>query len=166
VRSLMRKFLDCLYDTAAMMAAVFLLLLLLTLLLIIVSRMLHLNIIGIDGYAGYFMAASGFLALAHTFQRDEHIRVTLFLNLTNGWWHRAMEIWALSASMFLSLLLAVFSVRLVLQSIEFNDISTSIDATPLWIPQMAMAAGTIILSVSILDRLWQVISTAYIQKHE
>jgi TRAP-type C4-dicarboxylate transport system permease small subunit len=77
-----------------------------------------------------------------------------------------MEIWALGASVFLSLLLAVFSVRLVLQSIEFNDISTSIDATPLWIPQMAMAAGTIILSVSILDRLWQVISTAYIQKHE
>jgi hypothetical protein len=38
--------------------------------------------------------------------------------------------------------LAWYSIRLVLQSREFVDISTGLDATPLWIPQLGMAIGT------------------------
>ena len=37
------------------------------------------NLRGTDAYAGYCMAAAGFLALAHTLKRGEHIRVTLVL---------------------------------------------------------------------------------------
>ena len=33
----------------------------------------------------------------------------------------------------------------------FNDISTGNDATPLWLPQLAMAAGTLILLIALLD---------------
>jgi hypothetical protein len=39
---------------------------------------------GTDAYAGYFMAASGFLALAHTLKHGEHIRVTLVINALKG----------------------------------------------------------------------------------
>ncbi len=153
----MRRFLDTLYNSAAVLAALFLVALLVTVLMSILSRELQWGLRGLDGYAGYFMAASGFLALAHTFQKNEHIRVTFFLSMAKGRVRSAIEIWAVAASSLLALLLAIFSVRLVMQSIQFNDISTSMDATPLWIPQLSMAVGAVIFFVSVLDRLIQVI---------
>ena len=39
-------------------------------LLSILGRELHFHVPGTDAYAGYLMAASGFLALAHTFNAD------------------------------------------------------------------------------------------------
>jgi TRAP-type C4-dicarboxylate transport system permease small subunit len=64
-----------------------------------------------------------------------------------------VELWALAASTLLAFLLAFFSVRLVMQSIEFNDVSTSMDATPLWIPQLTMAIGTLIFLLAMVDEL-------------
>jgi TRAP-type C4-dicarboxylate transport system permease small subunit len=37
------------------------------------------------------------------------------------------------------------------QSHLFHDISTSNDATPLWIPQLSMAAGNVILLIAFID---------------
>ena len=45
----------------------------------IFGRLLGFQVRGTDAYAGYFMAGSGFLALAHTLTRGEHIRVTLVI---------------------------------------------------------------------------------------
>jgi TRAP-type C4-dicarboxylate transport system permease small subunit len=53
----------------------------------------------------------------------------------------------------LLMVLAIYSVRLVWQSHTFNDISQGNDATPLWIPQIAMAAGVIVLLVAMVDDL-------------
>jgi TRAP-type C4-dicarboxylate transport system permease small subunit len=105
---------------------------------------------GTDAYAGYFMAASAFLALAHTLRRGEHIRVSLVLSLLPQPWRKRMEIWAGVMSVILGALLAIFSVRLVMQSLSYNDISTSNDATPLWIPQLSMAIGTVIFFIALL----------------
>jgi hypothetical protein len=41
----------------------------------------------------------------------------------------------------------------VWQSRAFNDISQGSDATPLWIPQIAMAVGAIVLLVAMVDDL-------------
>jgi len=147
----MRRLLDFLYDAAAWLAALAMIGVLAMVLLSIVSRQLHFHVPGTDAYAGYAMAAAGFLALAHTLKRKEHIRVTLLLQHLRGRAHRALEIWALSAGVLLSGLFAFYSVRLVVVSRQLNDISTSNDATPLWIPQLAMAVGTVILFIALLD---------------
>jgi TRAP-type C4-dicarboxylate transport system permease small subunit len=147
----MRKFLDALYLSAAALAALFMVGLLVMVLLSIVSRQLQFHVPGTDAYAGYFMAASGFLALAHTLKRGEHIRVTLVINALKGRWKRGLEVWALGAATLLALLFAFYSVRLSWQSYSFHDISTSSDATPLWIPQLAMALGTVILAIAFVD---------------
>ncbi len=149
----MRKFLDALYLSAAALAALFMVGLLLMVLLSIISRQLHFHVPGTDAYAGYFMAASGFLALAHTLKRGEHIRVTLVINALKGRYKRALEIWALGAATMLAALFAGYSVRLSWQSYSFHDISTASDATPLWIPQIAMALGTVVLAIAFLDEL-------------
>jgi TRAP-type C4-dicarboxylate transport system permease small subunit len=149
----MRRLLDALYDGAAWLAALFMIGLLAMVLLAIVSRLAHFHVAGTDAYAGYLMAASGFLALAHTLKRGEHIRVTLLLARLKGSARRGMEIWALFAATLLAALFAFYSVRLTWQSRAFHDISTGNDATPLWIPQLGMAIGTTILFIAFVDEL-------------
>jgi TRAP-type C4-dicarboxylate transport system permease small subunit len=119
----------------------------------ILGRQFHFNVPGIDAYAGYMMAGAGFLALAHTLKRGEHIRVTLLIGRLRGAAHRGMELWALFAASLLALLSAYYSARLAWQSYTFHDISTSNDATPLWIPQLSMALGTAVLAIAFIDEL-------------
>ena len=147
----MRRLLDGLFDGAAAMAALCMVALLVMVMLSVTGRLLHFHLPGTDAYAGYLMAGAGFLALAHTFKRGEHIRVTLLLSALSGRAKHLLELWALGASAALAGLLAVYSARLVWQSRAFNDISTGNDATPLWLPQLAMAAGTLILLIALLD---------------
>lgn len=149
----MRKALDSLYLGAAWLAALCMVGLLVMVLLSIVSRLLHFHVPGTDAYAGYLMAGAGFLALAHTLKRGEHIRVTLLLSALKGASRRGMEIWALTAAVALSALFTFYSGRLAWQSRQFNDISTGNDATPLWMPQLAMAAGSLILLIAFIDEL-------------
>lgn len=150
----MRGLLDKLYDGAAALAAVFMLGLLLMVLSSIAGRQLGFYIAGSDAYAGYLMAASGFLALAHTLKRGEHIRVTLISNALPPAGRRVLERLALSLAAALGLIAAWYSCRLVWQSWQFNDISTLNDATPLWLPQLSMAIGNVVLAIVLLDE-WQ-----------
>jgi TRAP-type C4-dicarboxylate transport system permease small subunit len=149
----MRRLLDFVYDGAAAVAALFMVGLLAMVLLSIISRQLHFHVPGTDAYAGYLMAAAGFLALAHTLKRGEHIRVTLLLNALKGRWKQGFEIWSLGIATLLAVLFAYYSCKLAWQSHEFHDISTSSDATPLWIPQIAMALGTVVLALAFVDEL-------------
>jgi TRAP-type C4-dicarboxylate transport system permease small subunit len=147
----MRRFLDFLYDATAWLGALAMIGVLLMVLLSIVSREVGFHVPGTDAYAGYAMAAAGFLALAHTLKRNEHIRVTLLLGRLKGRSRRGLEMWALSAGVLLAALFAFYSVRLAWVSHSIHDISTSNDATPLWIPQVAMALGTVVLLVALVD---------------
>jgi TRAP-type C4-dicarboxylate transport system permease small subunit len=147
----LRRGLDALYDGAAALAAVFMVLLLVMVMLSILSRQLHFNIPGIDAYAGYMMAAAGFLALAHTLKRGEHIRVTLLIGALRPRWRRGFEVWSLFAASLLALLSAFYSAKLAWQSYAFHDISTGNDATPLWLPQLTMALGTAVLAIAFID---------------
>jgi TRAP-type C4-dicarboxylate transport system permease small subunit len=117
----------------------------------ILGRQLNFNVPGVDAYAGYMMAGTGFLALAHTLKQGEHIRVTLLIGALKGGWRRGFEIWALFAASLLALLAAFYSCKLAWQSYTFHDISTSNDATPLWLPQLSMAFGTLVLAVAFID---------------
>ncbi|MEO5672101.1 MAG: TRAP transporter small permease [Ramlibacter sp.] len=150
----MRRALNLLYDGAAWLAAIAMIGVLLMVLLSIVSRQVGFHVAGTDAYAGYSMAAAGFLALAHTLKHNEHIRVTLVLGRLKGKARHALEMWALSAAVLLAGLFAFYSVRLAWQSRVLNDISTSNDATPLWIPQIAMAVGTVVLLIAFIDEWW------------
>jgi TRAP-type C4-dicarboxylate transport system permease small subunit len=149
----LRGALDRLYTAAAVVAAACLVGTLATVLLGIAGRLFNFLVPGTDAYAGYCMAAAGFLALAHTLKRGEHIRVSLVLEHVGARPQRALELWSLAAATLLAALFAFYSVRLAYQSWQFNDISTASDATPLWIPQLAMAAGTVILLIAFADEL-------------
>ncbi|MCM3562040.1 MAG: TRAP transporter small permease [Hydrogenophaga sp.] len=147
----MRKALDGLYLGAGWLAALFMIGVLAMVLLSIVSRLAGFYVPGTDAYAGYAMAGAGFLALAHTLKSHEHIRVTLIIGKLTGGARRGMELWALSVAALMAGALAWFSWRLVWQSHQFHDISTSADATPLWIPQILMGVGCTVLFIALID---------------
>jgi TRAP-type C4-dicarboxylate transport system permease small subunit len=149
----LRRALDALYDGCAALAGVFMVLLLAMVMSSILGRQFHFDLAGADAYAGYMMAASGFLALAHTLKRGEHIRVTLLVSALRGGWKRGFELWALFAATFLAGLFAFYSIKLAWQSHVFNDVSTGNDATPLWLPQIAMAVGAVVLAIALVDEL-------------
>jgi TRAP-type C4-dicarboxylate transport system permease small subunit len=146
-----RRLLDSLYKGSAWLAALCMIGVLVMVLLSILGRLLHFYVPGTDAYAGYAMAAAGFLALAHTLKCNEHIRVTLFIGKLQGRARRAMELWSLSVAVLLSGLFAFYSARLAWQSHQFHDISTGNDATPLWIPQIVMVLGTLVLFIAFVD---------------
>src|SRR5437016_1129863 len=139
------------YTAAAYMAALFLIGTLAMVVLGIFGRVFHFQVRGTDAYAGYFMAGCGFLALAHTLARGEHIRVSLVLEHIGDGARHVLECWSLGAALVLSTAFAYFSVRLAWQSYTFHDISTGNDATPLWVPQLSMAAGNVILAIAFID---------------
>lgn len=149
----MRKGLDGLYAASAWLAALAMVGVLAMVLLTIVSRLFGFTAAGSDAYAGYAMAGAGFMALASTLKAGEHIRVTLLLGALKGRAHKALEVAALAIATALSGFLAFYSARLVWQSWEIDDISVGIDATPLWIPQLFMALGTLVFFVAFCDEL-------------
>jgi TRAP-type C4-dicarboxylate transport system permease small subunit len=149
----LRKFLDALYDTAAALGGLFMVALLAMVMLSILGRQLGFNVPGVDAYAGYMMAGAGFLALAHTLKKGEHIRVTLVLSALHGRARRAIELWALAMATLLALLFAYYGCKLAWQSYTLHDVSTSSDATPLWLPQLTFAAGAVVLAVAFIDEL-------------
>src|SRR2546425_6661709 len=94
----MRRLLDTLYAAAAYLAALFLIGTLAMVLLGVCGRLFAFQVRGTDAYAGYFMAGSGFLALAHTLARGEHIRGNLILAHAGARVRRALERWSLAAA--------------------------------------------------------------------
>lgn len=152
-RGLDWAYLACGYVAAACMVAI----LVLTMAQVI-GRMTGFNLRGISSYAGYFMAASAFLAFAHTLNAGAHIRIELFLSVLGS--RRAIfEKWAFFLSTAIACWLAYYSCALVYWSYVLGDISQGLDATPLWIPQLAMAFGACLFAVSLADHLVRLLFT-------
>jgi TRAP-type C4-dicarboxylate transport system permease small subunit len=86
-------------------------------------------------------------------KKGEHIRVELVLQKAGPRLRRALQLWSYGLATLLAALFAFYSVRLAWQSHAFNDISTANDATPLWLPQLAMALGTVVLFIAFVDEL-------------
>lgn len=108
---------------------------------------------GLDAYAGYAIAAALFLALPETLKRGDHIRVTLLLQRLPPRGQAVLEAWGAAAGLALSSFLAWYACRLVWVSYATHDVSPSSDATPLWLPQLAMALGCIGLAVAMAEAL-------------
>ncbi len=148
----MRGILDGLYRVSGGLAALFMIGVLLTVVASIVSRQVGVYIPGLDAYAGYSMAGAGFLALAHTFERGEHIRVSLLLAALPDKGRHRLDLFALVIACLAAGNLCWFSFSLVLDSYAYQDISVGNDATPLWIPQITMAVGTLVFFIAVLDQ--------------
>jgi TRAP-type C4-dicarboxylate transport system permease small subunit len=153
-----RRVLDALYGAAGALAALCLVLILVVIVLQMASRWTGIPFPGSAQYAGYLMASASFLAFAHALNRGAHIRVNLLLT-TLGRYRFWGELWALAIGTAASSYMAWYAVRLVYWSRKLHDVSQGLDATPLWIPQLPMAFGAILLAVCLADNLVTLIFT-------
>jgi TRAP-type C4-dicarboxylate transport system permease small subunit len=149
----LRSGLDGLYRLCGVVAALFLIAVLAIILLQIGARWLGLQFPGSTAYAGYAMAGASFFGLAYALNHGAHIRVSLFISRLEGRARRLVELWCLAIATGLSAYFAWYAVKSVRISLLINDISQGQDATPLWIPQLVMAVGTVVLTIAFADHL-------------
>jgi TRAP-type C4-dicarboxylate transport system permease small subunit len=159
----MRRFLDGLYALSGALAVFFL-----AAICIIVSLQVGANIIDkvadwlfgrpfgllIPSYAefaGFFLAATSFLALAHTFRKGSLIRVTLMIQGFKGRTRRAIELWCTGISFFLSAFASGAIIIMVMETYQYEELSTGLVAVPMWIPQLSMVFGVLILTLALAD---------------
>lgn len=106
-----------------------------------------------DDFAGWCMAASAFLALAHTLNANEHIRVTLLVQNLPARARRGFELASHAVGTAIAAYFAWFSVRMVWISWQLAEMSQTLVPVPMWIPQSAMGLGAAVLAVAMADRL-------------
>lgn len=164
----LRKGLDLLYNSAAVLAG----LCLITILLLIVLQMLArwdltsgvfypvtVALPGIPDYAGYAMAAASFLAFANALNKGSHIRVSLVLNAVRPRARFVLEVWCFAIATATAWYVSYYVYRMLGFAIKFKDVSQGEDATPLWIAQMPMMVGSVILAVALTDNLLTLLIT-------
>jgi len=161
----MRRFLDGLYTASGALGAAFLVAICVVVLLQVGCNLIDALIKFAGGtplglvipsyaeFAGFFLAASSFLALANALRAGAHIRVLVVLDRLPRGARRAAEFWCLGAATAVSGYFAWYTISLVAESLEFNDLSPGIVPVPLWIPQAAMAVGLVLLTIAFVDDL-------------
>ena len=153
-----RRVLDAAYLWAAYLAAASMVVILLLTLSQIVSRYLGISFRGLSDYAGYFMASAAFLAFAHALNRGAHVRIEMLLGVL-GPFRRFAETASLGMSALIAGWFAYYACNMVYWSYKFGDMSTGLDATPLWIPQLSMAIGSVLFAVALTDNFLQRVFT-------
>lgn len=154
----MRRTLEWLYTGSGVLAGAFLVLIAALSLAQICGRLLGFAAYSFDDFAGFCMAASSFLGLAHTYRRNEHIRVALVVDRFSGRTRRLLETLCLAASTFLISFFAWYAADMVLTSYEINDVSQGLVSVPLWLPQGGMALGLGIMAIALTDDLVTVLA--------
>jgi TRAP-type C4-dicarboxylate transport system permease small subunit len=79
-------------------------------------------------FAGFFLVAASFLALAYTLRCGAHIRVSMIIQTLTRAQQRAVEVWCTGVGAVLSGYFSVYTVGLIVESFQFHDLS------PAWSP--------------------------------
>ncbi len=119
----------------------------------IALRLVGRQIPSADDFAAWALSASIFLALPATLRHGAHIRVTSLRQvMPDGMGHVADIAASAVATALMSW--AAWSISVfVWQSYRFGEVSQGIVAVPLWIPQSAMAVGSVLFALAFLERL-------------
>ncbi|MBP6018889.1 MAG: TRAP transporter small permease [Burkholderiaceae bacterium] len=146
------RLLDKVFSVSRAAAAFFLVMIALLTLAQIGGRSFGVQIRDADVLAGFAMAASAFLALPSTLRNGGHIRITLFTSRFQSGARRWIEAWCLLFAIVLIGAFTVFSIEMVVQSYEFGDVASGLIGIPLWIPQVGMAVGALLLEIAFIEQ--------------
>jgi TRAP-type C4-dicarboxylate transport system permease small subunit len=124
----------------------------------IASRPLGLKLVGADDFAAWAMAAAAFLALPQALVKGDHIRVSLVVQLLPPVAARVVGGFAELLGLLLSAWSA-WSVCLFVQtSWRMHDVSQGELAAPLWVPQLSMLFGFVLLAAVFAGRFARTMS--------
>ena len=149
----MRRKLFLLYRGCGVLAALFLVSIGVLLVAQIVGRLFGVLVPSANELAGFSMGAATFLALADTLGSGGHIRVSLLIQRLKGKAQRAVELWCLAVGALLIGYFTVYTVVMVWESYDFGDVSPGLVPVPLWIPQLGMAVGLLVMCIAFIEEL-------------
>ena len=112
-----------------------------------------LTIPSYSDFTGFLLAAASFLSLAYTLRQGDHIRVTLIVSRLPQKIQPFVEIWCIAFALAVSAYFAWYTASLTYESYSYHDLSSGMIAVPLWIPQLSMLVGLVVLSIALLDEL-------------
>ena len=152
----LRRILDTLYLTGGIIASFFMIAILAIIVLQMLARWTGQVFPGATDYAGYCMAAASFFAFAYALNHGAHIRVSIVLNAL-GTKRRWGETFCFAVGTVIATYFAWYAVKGTYISWRWSEISQGLDKTPIWIPQISMAVGAILLAIAFWDHLVQLI---------
>jgi TRAP-type C4-dicarboxylate transport system permease small subunit len=177
------RFLDGVYFASGAVAGFFMVTILLLIVVGMVARWTSVAVPGVTEFAGYAMAATSFFALCHALTRGAHIRVSIILNANN-----TLKRWLDPLAVFGAAIIATYFARYAVKANFFSEMlndrtqgqdqvpewlvslfrldfagaaegSTTLVYTPVWIPQLAMSIGTILLAIALWDTFYRMLVT-------
>ena len=146
----LHRFLDRLYLWCGYASGLCIAIILVIIIVQIVLRYTGMNLNGLPTYAGYMMAASTFLGMPYALIKGSHIRIETISKLAKGA-TLYLDLVAFFVGTVVAIWFAFYACDMVITTWQLSDISTDLDATPLWIPQMTMAIGTVLFAVALAD---------------
>lgn len=117
----------------------------------IIIRLFGMSLPGVIEVATFALVGASFLALAHTFRHNVHIRITVITVRMPAKLRRRFEMFSLAVAAAVSLWLTFYGGSMTWDAYQFNDRSDGLLSIPLWIPQLMMTGGILLLAVSIIE---------------
>ncbi len=175
------KLMNGVYLTSGLISALFMVTILVLIVAQMVARWTGFALPGTTEFAGYAMAATSFFALSYALTKGAHIRVSIILN-ANQFTRKWLDIFAVFSAAIIATYFARYAVKANGFSAMLNDRTQGQDQipewvvslfqldfdaalqggdtlvyTPVWIPQLAMSIGTILLAVALWDTLYRLL---------
>lgn len=142
-----------LYRLSGLLSAVSLVLICVMILAQVVARNLGTTVRDAEEFAAWAMAAAGFFGLPYALHQGAHIRVAVVTRFVPKALHHPMEVASSVVGLALSGYLAWYCTRFVLESWRFNEVSQGLVPVPMWMPQLPMVIGSVLLTVAFAERL-------------
>ena len=101
----------------------------------------------------YLVLASGFLGLAATYADDKHIRVDILTARLSERSNTCLNIFVGIVSLGMCLVFLVESWDMVLTSYQMNNTSPSTLRVPLFIPQLSLPVGFLLLLLQLVRKI-------------
>jgi TRAP-type C4-dicarboxylate transport system permease small subunit len=169
------RILDRIYLYSGVLAAFFMVMILLLIVAQMIARWAGVTFPGSTEYAGYAMAATSFFALAYTLTKGGHIRVSIFLNM-NRYTILWLDVFAMLIAAATATYFARYAVKTNIMSVVLNDRTQGQDFVPdwlisffsmfanspakwgpMWLPQLPMSFGAILLAVALWDHFFRLL---------
>ena len=154
----LRRVLDGLYLAGGVIAAGFTVLILLIIVAQMLARWTGQVFPGATDYAGYCMAGASFFAFAYALNHGAHIRVSLVLSAL-GRYRRWGETFCFLIGTAIATWFAWYAVKGTYVSWRWHEVSQGLDRTPVWIPQISMALGAVLLAIAFWDQFIRLLVT-------
>jgi TRAP-type C4-dicarboxylate transport system permease small subunit len=149
----LRRFLDRLYAASGALAAVCLAGIAAVMLAQAGMRSAGFLFRGADDIVAWLCAASAFFALGYTFRHGDLVRVSLLIDRLPSRLRHFAEVACLGAALVVVGYVAWASGSFVYESWRFHELAQGLIQIPIWIPQLSLPLGALILATAVLDEL-------------